>query len=369
MADQPMPANRRGHLKIFIGAVPGVGKTYRMLSEAHRRLARGQDIVIGFVETHGRKATEELLKGLEQIPLKTITYRGKEFKEMDTHTVIKRHPEWVLIDELAHTNIPGAEHEKRWQSIGEILNAGINVLSTVNIQHLESMNDAVYQITGVRVKETVPDSIIDEAEEVELVDLSPDAVINRLLRGDIYSKEKVTQALKNFFTKENLIALRELVLRKTTDEVDEQLEALMELSQEYKGKAARDYIMVCVSPQPSSGRLIRRGYGMARRLHAKFDVVFVRIAGTKLNNGTDQVIDHLKQLTSFLGGRFIELTGDSVADEIVKFAGKTGATIMVMGQTRRGRLSEMVGGSLVNHVARETKNIDIILVAPEEAAG
>lgn len=358
-----------GQLKVYMGAVPGVGKTFRMLSEAHRRKERGQDIVIGLVETHGRKATAELTKGLEQVPLKEITYRGKVFKEMDTDAVIARRAEWVLIDELAHTNVPGASHEKRWQSIDVIREAGINVLSTVNIQHLESMNDAVLEITGVRVRETVPDAVIDNADEVELVDLPPEAIINRLLRGDIYGHDKVSQALANFFTKPNLVALRELVLRKTADEVDEQLDEIMAESQTFGRKVAHDYVVVCVTPRPQSGKLIRRGYSIAKRLKCKFSVVFVRLAGASLGGRTDKVAAQLKNLTEFLGGKFVELVGDSIADEIAKYINSTRTTMMVMGQSKRHRFNEVLSGSIVNHVMRAVDNVDIVLIASDPENG
>ncbi|MFA5114416.1 MAG: sensor histidine kinase KdpD, partial [Candidatus Margulisiibacteriota bacterium] len=210
--------NKRGKLKIFLGAVAGVGKTFKMLSEAHRRISRGEEIVIGLIESHGRPATAALLKGIEQVPLKAIDYRGTTFYEVDTHAIIARHPQYVLIDELAHTNVPGTIHVKRWQSIEAVLAAGINVITTLNVQHIESLNDAIFQLTGVRVKETVPDSVVDNADEIELVDLTPEALINRLERGDVYKGEKVPQALANFFRKENLAALRELALRRTADE-------------------------------------------------------------------------------------------------------------------------------------------------------
>lgn len=354
---------KRGHLKIFMGAVAGVGKTYRMLSEAHRRLERGQDIVIGLVETHGRAATTTLTQGLEHVPLKQVKYRSKTFTEMDTDAVIKRNPEWVLIDELAHTNIPGTKHEKRWQSINDILDVGINVLSTVNIQHLESMNDVVYEITGVRVRETVPDTFVDKADDVELVDLPPDAIINRLLRGDIYGPEKISQALTNYFTKANLVALRELVLRKTAEEVDDQLQEIMIKSAKFAGKVAHDHIVILVSARPESGKLIRRGCNITRRLKCKFAVVFVRIAGTALSANDETIIVQLKSLTEFLGGQFVELTGESIADEIIKYVNKTRTTMLIMGQTQRSRWSDVLGRRLVNRIERETKNIDILMVA------
>ncbi len=265
-------ARNRGKLKVFLGAVPGVGKTFKMLAEAQRRFSRGEDIVIGIIESHGRPATARMAEGLEQVPLKHMNYRGRDFAEMDTAAVIARKPEWVLVDELAHTNIPGTVHPKRWQSVEEILNAGINVISTVNIQHTESLNDIVFDITGVRVRETLPDSVIDNAHEVELVDLTPDALINRLKRGDIYKAEKIPLALSNFFRKGNIVALRELALRKTADEVDDQLREYMEEHKMAQGKSAREDILVCVTPRPLAQKLIRRGYRMARRAAGQLHV-------------------------------------------------------------------------------------------------
>ena len=266
----------RGKLKVFLGAVPGVGKTYRMLAEAHRRVSRGEDVIIGLVEPHGRPATAELMEGLDQVPLKAIEYRGKTFYELDTDAVLQRRPEWVLVDELAHTNIPGAKHEKRWQSIEELRDAGINIITTVNIQHLESLNDAVFEITGVRVRETVPDWVVDSADEIELVDLTPDAVINRLKRGDVYQGQSIPQALGNFFKKGNIVALRELALRQTAQDVDVQLQALVPTPSEAPLKAVRDRVVVCVSPKEVSLKLVRRGYRLARRLEGDLVCLHVR---------------------------------------------------------------------------------------------
>ena len=276
-------ARNRGKLKIFLGAVPGVGKTYKMLAEAQRRYSRGEDIVIGIVETHGRSATAKMTEGLEQVPLKHMDYRDRVFTELDTAAVIARKPEWVLIDELAHTNIPGTVHAKRWQSVEEILNAGINVIATVNVQHTESLNDTVFDITGVRVRETLPDFVIDNADEVELVDLTPDALINRLKRGDIYKAEKIPQALSNFFRKGNIVALRELALRKTADEVDDQLRVYMEVHKMAQAKTAREDILVCFTPRPVALKLIRRGYRISRRLQGNFTCLYVKVPGTFLN--------------------------------------------------------------------------------------
>lgn len=354
---------QRGRLKIFLGAVAGVGKTYKMLSEARRRLSRGEDIVIGLIETHGRPATAELMEGFEQIPLKKLEYRGAEFYEVDTAAVIARHPEWVMIDELAHTNVPGTVHAKRWQSIEEIRDASINVITTLNIQHVESLNDTVYEITGVRVRETVPDWVLDTADEIELVDLTPDALLNRLRRGDIYKEEKIPQALTNFFRKGNIVALRELALQRTAEEVDEQLHEYMEAHDMAQGKLAREHILVCIAPRPMAQKLVRRGYRIAKRLQGTFDVVFVRPPGASLTKREQEQLQGVYDLARNFGGRVVELEGDSVASEIVRYADQSGATVIVMGQSARSRVQEIVKGSIINRIMRKTKDIDIIVVA------
>jgi two-component system, OmpR family, sensor histidine kinase KdpD len=362
-------ARNRGKLKVFIGAVPGVGKTYRMLSEAHRRIERDEDVVIGYVETHGRPATAELLEGLERLPLKQIEYRGKTFQELDTAAVINRKPEWVLVDELAHTNVPGTVHAKRWQSIEEIIDAGINVISTVNIQHVESLNDVVFEITGIRVRETVPDSVLENADEVELVDLTPEAVINRLKRGDIYHEGKIAQALANFFRKGNIVALRELALRLTADEVDEQLHQYMDTHKMDQGKAAREYIVVAIEPKLLSLKLVRRGYRLARRTQGEFSCIFVKTPGSALGKREQEILDEVRELARNLGAELITLPGDSVAEEIVKYVNGFGATMIVMGQSARSRMEEVVKGSIINKIMRETKNVDIVVVADSDGQG
>jgi two-component system sensor histidine kinase KdpD len=361
-------ARERGKLKIFLGAVAGVGKTYRMLAEAHRRVARGEDVVIGLVETHGRPATAELVSGIEQVPLQAIEYRGKLFYELDAEAAIARRPEWVLVDELAHTNVPGLVPPKRWQSVEQIRRAGISVISTLNIQHLESLNDAVYEITGVRVRETIPDAIVDSADEVELEDLTPEALLNRLKRGDIYHGEKIPQALSNFFRKGNIVALRELALRKTVDEVDTQLHDYMEAHHMAQGKAAHEHITVLVAPRPMATRLVRRGYRLAKRMQGTFSTVYVRLPGTLLSAKEQASLEAAFDLTRNLGGQVVELYGESVAHEIVKHVTDAGATFIVMGQSARSRLEEILRGSIINRIMRETKNIDIVVAAdsPEE---
>ena len=357
-------ARSRGKLKIFLGAAPGVGKTHRMLSEAHRRAERnGEDIVVGLVESHGRQAIEQLIVGLEQLPRKRVEYRGKLFLELDADAVIKRKPEWALIDELAHTNIAGAGHAKRWQDVEEVLDAGINVISTLNVQHLESLNDAVYEITGVRVRETIPDSIVDAAGEVELEDLTPDALINRLKRGDIYPEERIPQALANFFRKGNLVALRELALRKAVDEVDTQLHDYLKTHNMPQGKVAQEHITVLVGPRPLAVRLVRRGYRLAKRLQGTFSTVNVRVPGPVLAGKERAYLDEAYELTRNLGGQVIELNGDSVAQEIIKHVNEAETTFVVMGQSARSRLEEILRGSIINRIMRETRNIDIVVVA------
>lgn len=367
MKDQPTTTPdakaARGKLKIFLGSVPGVGKTYRMLAEAHRRVSRGEDVVVGLIEPHGRPATADLLEGLEQIPLKEIEYRGKTFFELDTEGVLKRRPEWVLIDELAHTNIPGTVHEKRWRSIEELRDAGINVITTVNVQHLESVNDAVREITGVRVRETVPDWVVDSADEIELVDLTPDAVLNRLKRGDIYKGESIPRALENFFKKGNIVALRELALRVTAEEVDDQLQVLVPTPTAAPVKAAHDRVVVCVSPRDVSFKLVRRGYRLARRIQGDFICLHVSSPETTVGAKEEAVLREIYSLAQDLGGEVVELRGDSIAEQIIKYVNENQTTMIVMGQSTTSRWGEILRGSLVTRLMRETKDIDIVVVA------
>ena len=365
--ERPLAAERkagaRGELKVFLGAVPGVGKTYRMLAEAQRRVSRGGDVVIGLVEPHARPATAELMEGLEKIPLKAIEYRGKTFFEVDTDAVLKRRPQWVLIDELAHTNVPGAKHEKRWQSIDELRDAGINIITTVNVQHLESLNDAVFEITGVRVRETVPDWVVDSADEIELVDLTPDAVINRLKRGDIYKGEAIPLALEHFFKKGNIVALRELALRQTAQDVDQQLQALVPTPTTGPAKAARDRVVVCVSPRDVAFKLVRRGYRLARRMEGDLVVLHVRGPEMALDGKQEALLQNIYELTRTQGGEIVELRGDSVAEQIIKYVNENKTTMVVMGQSAPSRWEEIVRGSLVTRLMRETKDIDIVVIA------
>jgi len=356
-------ARSRGCHKIFLGYAPGVGKTYTMLSEAQRRHSRGEDVVIGFVEPHKRPETIALMEGLEQVPTKHFDYRGTALEEMDTAAIIARRPAWVLVDELAHTNAPGARHEKRWQAVEEILDAGINVISTVNVQHFESLNDTVAQITGVHVRETVPDRMLDEADEVVLVDITPEALVNRLNRGVIYAPEKVPQALANFFRRGNLVALRELALRRTADEVDDDLTRFLQDHDVDKTWGVNERVLVAVTPRPLGAKLIRRGYRLARRMNGRFWVLHVRPPGVALSAKEEQTLDEFKYLTLDLGGEVVEQVGSDAAAEIIDFATRNQVTYVVMGQSARSRIDEVMRGSIINRIMRETRNVDIVIVA------
>jgi two-component system sensor histidine kinase KdpD len=358
----------RGCHKIFLGYAAGVGKTFTMLSEAHRRASRGEDIVIGYVEPHVRPDTAVLVEGLETVPPKVIPYHDTAFTELDTDAVIARRPTTVLVDELAHTNVPGTRHQKRWQSVEELLDAGINVLSTVNVQHFESLNDTVCQITGVCVRETLPDRVLDEADEVELVDLPPDALLNRLKRGAIYAPEKIDQALTNFFRRGNLVALRELALRKTAEEVDDDLEEFIATHDVDKTWGAVERVLVAVTPRPQSAKLVRRGYQLAHRLDGDLWVVHVKPSAVLLGGQEQDAVDELRALTDELEGDFIEAGADDVATGIIEFARAHQVTFIVMGASVRSRLDEILHGSIVGRIMRETRNIDVVIVSETNRA-
>lgn len=357
-------AHPRGRLKIFLGMAAGVGKTYTMLAEAQRRASRGEDVVVGYIEPHARPETTALLEGLEIVEPKRITYRGHEFLELDTQAVVERRPQWVLVDELAHTNVPGTEHVKRWQSIELLLSLGINVISTVNIQHLESLNDAVFEITGIRVRETFPDHILDEADEVVVTDLTPSALINRLKRGVVYDLAKVDQALVRFFTPDKLSALRELALRQTADEVDEELHA--GLDGDAGAWAGREIVMVGVTARPDSVRLVRRGFRLAERLHGDLHVVHVGVAGVHSGGPGREALDYIWETARNLGAHTHELSGDDVASEIIDFAITHRVTFIVLGQSVRTRMEEILRGSIVTRLMRETRGIDVVIVSDRD---
>jgi len=359
---------KRGWHKIFLGYAAGVGKTYTMLAEAQRRRARGEDIVIGYIEPHLRPDTQAMVEGLEIVPPKLIEYHGATFTELDTEAVIARRPTTVLVDELAHTNVPGTRHDKRWRSVEELLDAGINVLSTVNVQHLESLNDTICTITGVCVRETVPDRVLDQADEVELVDVTPDALINRLRRGAIYAPEKIDQALSNFFRRGNLVALREMALRKAAEEVDVDLEEFIASHDVDKTWGAVDRVLVAVTARKQSSKLVRRGFQLAHRLDGEMWVILVKPAAALLGAGEQEAVDEIRALTEELTGNFIEVGAEDIATGIIEFARSHQITFIVMGQSVRGRFDEILHGSIVNRIMRETRNIDVVIVAESNLA-
>jgi two-component system sensor histidine kinase KdpD len=350
----------QGRLKIFVGFAAGVGKTFEMLTEANRRRERGQDVVVGYVETHGRKGTEEQVGDLPIIPRRKIDYRGSTFEEMDTDAILARHPHTVLVDELAHTNVPGSEHEKRWQDVEVLLRAGINVLSTLNVQHLESLNDAVYEVTGVRVRETVPDHVIKDADEVVMIDITPRALINRLERGDIYKPDKVEQAKNNWFREHNLNALREIALREIAHEVDEDVADYRREHHVSGPIATHDRIMVCISPTQSSMRLLRRGWRAAQRLKA--DIIVVYVESRPPTPKEQETLRNDFALADRLRIPIVTLQGD-IAAELIRYAREHGTTQIVMGHSDRSRWQEFLHGSIINRITRELRSVDILIVA------
>ena len=363
---------KSGALKIFVGAAPGVGKTYEMLTQARARKKDGYDIVVGIVETHGRRETEALVEGLEVVPRKRLEYRGQWLEEMDLDAIIARRPEIVLVDELAHTNAPGSRHPKRYLDVEELLNRGINVYTTVNIQHIESLNDVVAQITHVRVRETLPDSIFDRADAVELVDLTPDDLIERLKEGKVYVPRQAERALEHFFSSANLTALRELALRRTAERVDEQLLTQMQARAIPGPWAAGERVLICVSEDPRAAGLVRYAKRLADRLHAPFIALAIetRRSLQLSEEERDRVADTLR-LAQALGGEAVTIPGGDrlIADDVIAYAHANNATQIVIGKSTRSRLFEILHGSVVHDLVRRSGNISVNVVAGDEIAG
>src|SRR5499426_3798254 len=364
--------SRTGKLKIFIGAAPGVGKTYDMLQSAHARLRAGADVVVGVVETHGRAETEALVKGLEVLPRKRISYKEQTLEEMDLDALIARRPQIALVDELAHTNAPGSRHPKRYLDVEELLNHGIDVYTTVNIQHIESLNDVVAQITHVRVRETVPDSVFDRADAIELVDLTPDDLIERLKEGKVYVPKQAERALEHYFSPGNLTALRELALRRTAERVDEQLLTHMQAHAIPGPWAAGERILVCVSEDPRAAGLVRYAKRLADRLHAPFTALCVETRRSlQLSDAErDRLADTLR-LAESLGGEALTIpaVGRRIADDVVNFAQANNVTNIVTGKSTRSRWFEILHGSVVHDLVRRSGNISVHVIAGDQAAG
>jgi two-component system sensor histidine kinase KdpD len=363
-ADEVEPT---GPFRIYLGAAPGVGKTYAMLSEGQRRRARGDDVVVGFVETYGRPQTAALLNGLEIIPRKAVDYRGTRVEEMDLDAVLRRRPEVALVDELAHTNVPGSgRHGKRWQDVLDLLSAGISVITTVNIPHLESLADEVEQMTGKPVHERVPDWVVRKANQIELIDSSPEQLRRRMLHGNIYPQDKVPQALTHFFRTDNLIALRELALRFVADESDEDLLGYLRRHQPQIPWETTERIMVAVTAAPGTDALLRRAARIAFRYKAELEVVHVILDDTGLSQDR-QPIDGLRELTAALGARWNEIPDGDPAQAILGFARQHEITQIVIGSIHHSWW-HIAGGPIVRRIIEkaEASGIDVLIAGRHE---
>ncbi len=359
--DSSRPA--RGRLRIYLGMAAGVGKTYAMLNEGRRRKSRGTDVVVGWVETHGRKLTQQQIGDLEVIPRKRIAYRGVELEEMDLDAVLARKPAVALVDELAHTNVPGSRHEKRYQDVEELLAAGITVITTVNVQHLEGVNDLVEAITGTRQRETLPDRVVDEADEIELVDISPEALRARMRHGNIYPPDRARVALERYFSVSNLTALRELALRRLSEKTERQLEAIMTGGAEAPAlrqpPAAVERVLVAFDTREATRRLLHEGWRLARGLRAPFLALTVRIAGQPLTSEAENALASYKRLAEDLGAEVIEVTGEGgpssarIAEAIARVVSERQVTLLVVGRPSGAR--EQGPGWLARFAGREPR--------------
>ncbi|MDF5720409.1 MAG: universal stress protein [Rhizonema sp. PD37] len=357
---------RRGKHKIFIGMAPGVGKTYRMLEDAHALKQQGIDVIIGLLETHGRKETKQKAEGLEIVPRLSIPSGGLMLTEMDTDRIIARLPQLVLVDELAHTNVPNSPREKRYQDVELILAAGIDVYSTMNIQHLESLNDLVARITSVVVRERVPDRILDEAHEVVVIDVTPETLQERLQEGKIYAPEKIQQALDNFFQRRNLIALRELALREVADNIEDHA-----VASSYQNQFCNihERVLVCVSTYPNSVQLLRRGARIAGYMNAPLFAVFVANPDDFLTKEESLHIETSEKLCQEFEGTFIRTTSHNVAESIAEIAEKYRVTQIVIGASRRSRWQVLWKGSLIHKLLRLLKNVDLHIISDYNKSG
>ena len=356
---------KKGYLKIYIGYAPGVGKTYSMLVDANKKLSQGDDIVIGYLETHKRMETEIQVCCLETIPRKKIEYNNLILEEMDTLAIISLHPTTVLVDELAHTNVPGSKHKKRYEDVLEILENGINVTSTVNIQHLESLNDVVKQITGINIKETIPDKIVANADEIVVVDITPDALRNRLKRGNIYKIDVAERALKNFFREGNLNALREFALRQTADEVNEDITYNIDRQGKKNYSYSLENVMVCITSGTYSKKLIRRGARIAKTYKCPWVVVDVNCTNmfaSKLNDKDLKTLEEHRILARELGADIVTLKGKSVSSEITKFIERRNITQVILGHSQRSNWEVFLRGSTISKLIKYTNNVEFHII-------
>jgi two-component system sensor histidine kinase KdpD len=351
----------RGRYRILLGMAAGVGKTYRMLQEGRQAAVDGRDVVIGYLEPHERPETSTQAEGFEVVGRLRAQHGGLELNEMDVDAVIKRAPELALVDELAHTNAPGMRNEKRYQDIEEILDAGIDVISTVNIQHLESLNDAIVELTDVRVRETFPDRVLEDADEVVLVDLTPEALQERLRAGKVYPKERAEVALQNFFRTEPLSALRELALREVAEDVGTRRQSLV--LDERSRQAVAERVLALVTPEPRSQRLLRRAWRSAERLGGQLDAIWVRRPGQELSEEEQVSLAALRRLAVVLGAHFLEEEGDDLVATVRRVVYERGSTYVFVGTPDESRRREILRGSLVSALVRELPGVDIRVIA------
>ena len=351
----------RGHYRILLGMAAGVGKTYRMLQEGRQAQTEGRDVVIGYLEPHDRPETAALAEGIEVVPRLRAQHGTLELEEMDVDAVIRRAPELALVDELAHTNATGMRNEKRYQDIDEMLNAGIDVVSTVNVQHLESLNDSIAELTDIRVRETFPDRILEEADEVVLVDLTPEALQKRMLAGKVYPKERAEVALQNFFRVEKLSALRELALREVAEDVGARRQSTV--LDPLSSQAVAERMLVLVTPEPRSQRLLRRAWRSAERLGAELDALWVHKPGKALTEEEQVSLAALRRLAIILGAHFVEEEDGDLVATVRRVVYERGSTYVFLGTPDERRWIEVVRGSLVSALVRELPGIDIRVVA------
>jgi len=359
----------RGRLTVFLGMAAGVGKTYRMLEEGHAELENGRDVAIGLLETHGRADTRRLAEGLPLIPRRRVVYRDTELSDLDLPAVLRRAPEICLIDELAHTNAPGLEHHKRYEDVEDALAAGIDVLSTLNVQHLESLNDRVAELSGIRVRETIPDAVLGRADEVVLVDVTPEALLERLRDGKVYARDRIDAALNNFFRIENLTALREIALRQVAEEVEAK-RLVTETSGTREGsmadaapQAVGERLLALVEPYPGAQRLVRRAWRSAQRLGAQLDLLWVRPAGGKLGDEQERSLAALRQLASVLGAQLLVEEADQVAEAVAEVARQRGTTYILMGRARPARGVARLRTPLPQRLMELLPGVDVRIVA------
>ena len=363
--EQAAPEKKTGIFKLFLGYAPGVGKTYSMLSEAIRRRSRGEDVVIGVVETHGRKGVAELLSHLEAVPRRTLEYKGTLFQEMDVDAIIARRPQVVLVDELAHTNIEGSKHKKRYEDVFEILEAKIDVLSTMNIQHLESVTPTVASITGITVRETVPDWVLERANEVVLADLTPEALQTRMRRGDIYPADRSEKALMNFFRPGNLMALRELALKHVTQSVDRELESYLERKRIDQNWGVSERVAVCISSNPASQQLIARGARLAQALGADFYVVHVERGDDGRTEDRNRALAANIRFAENLGAKVIQLGGAIIATTVARFVRENKITQVIFGRSANTGWKKYLYLAAINRFLANASDVDVHIVNQE----